>query len=158
MGDPVISVGPSSTKIPKSTSFTPLVTINPDDGRTSFEGQMATSLPSTIAQRPTLCEVQMVRLWPASKGNPPGGTDGWTLVGSVWENPTAQDDRQFTFVIDPTTGKLKINGRQNWLYTPNAMRTFSDEPLRVEARHPGPVTITLEWVVKAVLIRPEASR
>lgn len=156
MGSPVISIGPATTKIPKGTTFTPLVTIQPADGRTSFEGQLAVSLPSTIASRPTLCEVQLVRLWPADNGTPEGS--GWTLVGDTWENPTAQDDRAFAFDLDPVTGKVKIRGRQNWLYTPAAMRTYSDEPLRVEARHPGPVQITLEWILKTVLVRPEASR
>ncbi len=141
MGDPVISEGtPAITKIPPGDGWTPLVTIEPDDGRSAFEGQFAVTLPSAISSRPTLCEVQIVRVRPG-----------------VPENPTAQDDRAFTFELDDG-GKIRIRRRQNWLYTVEAMRTYSDEPLRFEARHPGPVAISLEWIVKALLLRPETAR
>jgi len=51
----------------------------------------------------------------------------------------------------------RVRVRQNWTYH-DELRTYADEPLRIEARHPGPVTISLEWVVKLVLLRPEGSR
>lgn len=139
-GEPVISVGkPTITSIPKGEGWTGLVEIHPDDGRTSIEAQLATSLSATIANRPTLCEVQIVRV---RSGFP--------------DDPTAQDDRSFTF--DLVDGKVRIRRRQNWLYVVQGMRTYSDEALRIFARHPGPVAISLSWVVKAVLVRPEAGR
>lgn len=140
MGDPNISIGnPTFQDIPAGDAWTVLATglIVPADGRTKVSGQFATSLPTTLTSRPTMCEIQLVRETPTG------------------DNPTMQDDRAFTLTIDLTTGKvLRVNKRQNWLWS-GEMRTYSDEPLRVEARHPGPVKIVLEWIVKLVLIRPE---
>jgi len=141
MSEPVISVGdPTTTKIPAGDSWTPLATglLRPADGRTMVTGQLAVSLPTTVIQRPTLCEIQLVRLTP---GMP--------------ENPTGQDDHQFTWTL--VNGVPRVRVRQNWTYH-DELRTYADEPLRIEARHPGPVTISLEWVVKLVLLRPEGSR
>lgn len=139
--EPVISVGePTVTQILPGTGWTKIPTglLVPCDGRTHIEGQMAVSLPWPVSSRPFFCEVQTVRDRP---GFP--------------ENPTMQDDHQFTFKV--VNGVIRINQRQNWIYG-GEMRTYADEPLRFEARHPGSVAINLEWVFKLVLIRAEGGR
>lgn len=142
MSDPVISLGDMSTvAIPKGETWRPLGVLVPSDGRTGFSGQFAISMPSTLTQRATVVEVQLVRLTPGAP-----------------ENPTGQDDRAMTLDVDLATGKvLRVRKRQNWTYHHEG-RTYSDEPIRLEARHNGPATLQLGWVWKAVLLRAEASR
>lgn len=148
MSDPVISVGaPNLTEVPVGDIWTPLVTVQPLDGRSAIHGQLATwlshqktNLPPAD-QRASKCEIQVVRLTP---GQP--------------ENPTAQDDHSFTFDVIPAPPFIRFEKRQNWLYAAE-MRTWADEPLRFEARNlRGPSAFTLEWIIKVVLLRPEASR
>lgn len=141
MSDPSLSLGDMSpTPVPKGAAFTALAVLPVADGRTAVDGQFAVSMPSALASRAVVVEVQLVRLLPG------GGLD-----------PTGQDDRQMTLDIDLATGRvLRVRKRQNWTYH-HELRTHASTPLRLEARHTGTATIQLEWVAKAVLLRPEVS-
>lgn len=143
MSDPSISLGDMSPKaIGAGDGWTPLAILPVCDGRTAIDGQLAVTMPETLKNRAAVVELQLVRLLPG------GG-----------EDPTGQDDRQMCLDLDLSVTPpriLRVRKRQNWLYH-HELRTYANAPLRLEARHSGPVTISLEWVAKAVLLRPEAS-